>query len=236
MKINIAILEDDNAHFLQLSQGISKWAAEKGHIVIIHHFHTAVDILQSDDFMKICDLLFSDIELQDSTQNGISVCIQLRDNHYHGDIIFLTAFREYVFQGYQAQAVNYLLKPIASETIYSCMDKYISMHNNDYYYLHKNNNIIQIPYNQIISINKLGHDCCITTTTELYTERTSLQYMQQHLPEQFFRCHKSCIVNVNYITSLSVSTLRLSNKQTQPVSRVYLDDLKKILIKLASTF
>ena len=89
MKINIAILEDDNAHFLQLSQGISKWAAEKGHIVIIHHFHTAVDILQSDDFMKICDLLFSDIELQDSTQNGISVCIQLRDNHYHGDIIFL---------------------------------------------------------------------------------------------------------------------------------------------------
>ena len=235
MKINIAILEDNNSHFQQLSNSIFKWASEYGHIVTIRHFINEADILQSN-FMSNCNLLFSDIELQNSSKNGIDICTQLRDSHYQGDIIFLTAFREYVFQGYQVQAINYLLKPITDGTIYNCMNKYISMHNCDFYYLHKNNNIIQIPYNTIISINKIGHDCCINTTTGLYTERTSLQYMEQHLPEQFFRCHKSCIININYITSLSGSTLRLVNKQTQTVSRVYLDDLKKILIKLASTF
>ncbi len=81
--------------------------------------------------MKDCNLLFSDIRLAPSNivnENGISICMQLREKGFHGDIIFLTAFREYVFDGYQAQAINYLLKPISEEIVNNCMDKYITMH------------------------------------------------------------------------------------------------------------
>ena len=69
---------------------------------------------------------YSDIELKnadtnipadDHIKNGIDICTQLRKNGYQGDIIFLTAFREYVFDGYQAQAINYLLKPVSPEAI-----------------------------------------------------------------------------------------------------------------------
>ena len=131
------------------------------------------------------------------------------------------------------QAINYLLKPVSPEAIERCLDQYISLHSSDYYCLHKDNNIIRIPFNDIISISRLGHDCCITTASGLYTERTSLKNMEQHLPEPFIRCHKSCIVNINHVTSLSGSTIYLANKQTQTVGRNYLDDIRKALLRIA---
>ena len=112
-------------------------------------------------------------------------------------------------------------------------DQYISLHSSDYYCLHKDKNITRIPFNDIISISRLGHDCCITTASGLYTERTSLKNMEQHLPEPFIRCHKSCIVNINHVTSLSGSTIYLANKQTQTVGRNYLDDVRKALLRIA---
>ena len=124
-------------------------------------------------------------------------------------------------------------KPVSPEAIERCLDQYISLHSSDYYCLHKDNNITRIPFNDIISISRLGHDCCITTASGLYTERTSLKNMEQHLPEPFIRCHKSCIVNINHVTSLSGSTIYLANKQTQTVGRNYLDDVRKALLRIA---
>ncbi len=55
--------------------------------------------------------------------NGISIAKILRVNGYNGNIIFLTAFREYVFQGYEVHALNYLLKPITLDSLKPCMDE-----------------------------------------------------------------------------------------------------------------
>lgn len=242
MNINIAILEDNSTHFNRLSKFIESWASKHGHTICIKWFHTGADIISSD-FITNCNLLFSDIELHDTSadpstydvsSNGINICSQLRKNGFHSDIIFLTAFREYVFDGYQVQAINYLLKPVSAETVENCMNQYLDMHNSDFYYLHKNNNIIQIPYNEIVSISRIGHDCCISTMETIYTERTSLKNFENHLPKQFIRCHKSCIVNLNFILSLSGSTIKLANNQKQVVGRIYLDNIKKSLLKIAT--
>ena len=67
---------------------------------------------------------------------------------------------------------------------------------------------------------------------ELLTRYSEI-IMEQHLPEPFIRCHKSCIVNINHVTSLSGSTIYLANKQTQTVGRNYLDDVRKALLRIA---
>ena len=236
MNINIAILEDNKSHYNKLRRFLENWAVKTKYTLCIQHFEHGDAILCSE-FMKDCNLLFSDIRLAPSNivnENGISICMQLREKGFHGDIIFLTAFREYVFDGYQAQAINYLLKPISEEIVNNCMDKYITMHGFNFYYLHKADKHIRIPYNDIISISKADHDCCITTATELFAERTTLQNIEKQLPKQFLRCHKSCIVNINHIISLSGSIMKLTNKQTQHVGRLYQESLKKALIKTAT--
>ncbi len=241
MDIKIAILEDNNIQADQLIKIINKWGNDKFHSLTITHYNTSNDIINDENAINN-NLLFSDIELEETlrktatkvsySKNGIEVCMQLRKKGFLGDIIFLTAFRDYVFDGYQVQAINYLLKPVTYEAIEKCLNNYTVLHQSDYYYIHKDKNITQIPYNSIISISRLGHDCCINTTSGLYTERTSLQTIEKHMPAQFVRCHKSCIVNMNYVTSLSGSTIHLSNKQTQLVGRAYYENIKNALLKM----
>lgn len=241
MNLKIAILEDQKHDYEQLAAYLYHWAQLQGHVIKIYGFHTAADISSSEEIIN-CHILFSDIELKTNSQiidsqdltNGITVCMSLRDRGYSGEIIFLTAFKEYVFNGYDVQALNYVLKPIKETTLFKCMDKYISLHFSDYYYYHKDNNIEQIPYNNIISISRNGHDCIIQTIDNLHIERTSLQDFGTRLPAQFLRCHKSCIINIFHIKSLSGTTLKLSNNQTQPIGRMYLDNTRKSLMKLAN--
>lgn len=240
MNISLAILEDNHLHYEKISSLINSWATNRGHLVQIHWFQTGFDIINSE-IIKYCQLLFSDIELSEfesdnknDFSNGIEICAALRKKGFSGEIIFLTAFREYVFDGYNVQAMNYLLKPISEEAIMICLDKFISLHFSDYYYFHKNDEIIQIPFNDIVSISRSGHDCMIQTQLEVYVERTSLKNFENRLPKQFIRCHKSCIVNLCHIVSLSGYTIRLSNKTTQTAGRLYINDIRKELIRLSN--
>lgn len=247
MNIQIAILEDKKQDYEQLATHLKKWAYTQGHIIKIYWFCNVNDILSSSQITN-CQILFSDIELKTNTSNnmhtldsnsypvsnGIAACISLRNTGYIGEIVFLTAFKEYVFEGYDVQALNYLLKPIQESSLYKCLDKYITLHCSDYYYYHKKDNIIQIPYNNIVSISRDGHDCIIQTIDNIHIERAALKDFETRLPAQFLRCHKSCIINIFHIKSLSGTTLKLSNNQTQSVGRIYLDNVRKYLIKLAN--
>lgn len=236
MNIHIAILEDNPYECDALNTLLTNWSATSVHTISVCKFHNGSDILDSE-FMKECDLLFSDIGLTSidgDVENGIDICGKLRNGGYCGDIIFLTAFSEYVFDGYQVKAMDYLLKPVSETTIRRCMNRFTEEKCMEFYYLHKESQIIRIPYGDIITISKDVHDCCIATANKLYTERTTLQNIENHLPPQFMRCHKSCIVNINHIVSLSGTAIKLSNKQTQNVGRIYFDELKKRLIVLAT--
>ena len=111
MIINITILEDNESDFITLSDSIKKWAANTGILINIIWLNSYKKFIKSLPTLK-CDLFFSDIELNcNNSFTGIDACKQLRESGYTGIIIFLTAFKEYVFDGYDVQAFNYLLKP-----------------------------------------------------------------------------------------------------------------------------
>lgn len=234
MTINMVLLEDKKTDYEQLYSALNEWANINETIVNISWCQTAnqLDPMLSK---QPCDILFSDIELLASNgdrSSGVDVCKSIRQNGYRGEIIFLTAFREYVFDGYDVQAFQYLLKPLDKDKLFACMDRYKSIHQQNYYYLHKGADILQISYNDIVSIKRAGHDIEFQTIQGIYAERTSLNSVSLHLPKQFIRCHKSCIVNAYHIQSLVGTTLNLSNKKTQIVGRNYLEDVRKAIVKI----
>lgn len=233
MNLNITILEDSRQDYSLLSEFIEHWANIAGHLVHITWINSY------DNFNKIlptlnCDIFFSDIELNcDSRFSGIDACRELRNSGYRGIIIFLTAFREYVFEGYDVQAFNYLLKPINPNALNNCLNKFVRLYSNDYYYHHKGNYVFKIPYYEIIYVEKNGHDAIIYTATEMFVERTSLNEIINRLPDFFIRSHKSYIVNINKIKSLKLNELLLSDDISIPVSRGFLPDIKKKLLEIA---
>ena len=102
-----------------------------------------------------------------------------------------------------------------------------------FYYYHKGNDIISIPYNDIMYIEKNGHDVIFHTTSNVFVERTSLNEISKRLPVFFIRAHKSYIVNINKVLSLRINELFLPNNVTIPVSRSYLTNIKKKLLEIA---
>ena len=150
----------------------------------------------------------------------------VRELQYSGDIIFLTNFQEYVFDGYSVRAFNYLLKPITLEVLTPCMDAYLQLHSDDYYYYQNDQTYIRIPYTNIISISKEKNNTLIVTTDNIYIERISLDEIMNKLSSNFVRCHKSCIVNILHVQSLIKNNLHLSNNTWQSVGRSYLPSVR----------
>lgn len=236
MNFKIAILEDRKSEYESIARSIQKWAAEYGHTVSITWYSSGEKLLMDHTVMET-QILFSDIELTpnqpDAENNGLKTCFTLRERGYTGEIIFLTAFREYVFEGYHVQAFQYLVKPVAFETLVNCLCRYAALHGTQYFFYQTETEMIQIPYRDILSISKDGHDVIIQTTTALYTKRGSLQEIEADLPAQFVRCHRSCIVNMIHVKSVSGYELRLSTGLKQSIGRNYLSEIRHAFAQMA---
>lgn len=101
------------------------------------------------------DVIFMDIQLQSdipSTTTGIDIAKKLRLSGFNNDIIFITSYHEYVFEGYNVSAFNFLLKPIKKETLYPVLNSLIEKHIDKQYVLKTKQAIESIPYANIITI------------------------------------------------------------------------------------
>ena len=117
MKLNVTILEDEATHAAQLKQLLEKWGEQNNISTSIRHYFNNKDFSEKE--YDEDELFFIDIEL--GSANGMDIAKQLRKDGFCGNIIFLTAFSEYVFDGYHVQAFDYLLKPISQSKLEQCM-------------------------------------------------------------------------------------------------------------------
>lgn len=229
MNINITILEDNQTDFEVLSQILHAWEAENNHTISIQW------IPSIDDFKKEithldCNILFSDISLNDKdTFSGIDACKLLRKNGFSGTIIITTAFSDYVFEGYDVQALQYLLKPISKEKLFVCLNRYTSLYEEKWYFHQKGKMLKKIQYYDIVYIEKNLHDMNIYTQSDRFSERISLNEIEKKLPSYFVRIHKSFIVNVHHIQTLNGTELLLDNGQKLSIGRTYLHQIKDAL-------
>lgn len=233
MNMEIVILEDSQQDYLALATLLKRWEHATGNHVNIIWNKNETEILDSFHHRKI-DIIFSDVELNEQIV-GFDICKKLRQDGYHGEIIFLTSHKEYVFQGYDVQALNYLIKPITNHKLSPCLKKYVTLHTSTFCCIHSGNDLIRFPYHSIISVRKDHHDAIIQTEDQLYYERTTLAEIEKKLPPYFLRCHKSCIINIMHVNSIIGNTLFLSNKETQTIGRNFLPTIRKAFLESSET-
>ena len=232
MTLNIAILEDNKSDYENLTSLLNEW----GHTTntqLNYTWFNNEDILKSFYNNKI-DILFSDIDLSETSKNnGLAICKELREKGFDEEIIFLTAYKEYVFQGYNVRAFNYIVKPISIASVNNCMNKYLTLQLGNYYVIQDRAAITRVRYKDIIYIQKKSHDVAIYTTNGIFYERISLNEIQNKLPPHFVLCHKSYIVNMSHILSLNGNKLYLTNDNTVTVGRSHLGDVRDSLLNIS---
>ncbi len=237
MKLSITIIDDEIIYTKQLICLLKKWGGANNIEISWRQFQRAEDF--EDSSYDENELFFLDIDLV--TSNGIDIARKLRNDGFTGYIIFLTAFREYVFDGYHVQALDYLLKPIDAEKLYKSLQPVIRDMESTCYIYSTKNETVKIPYNKITAFTSYRHYVDIKTQIPLngtsedsicYRHKITLKALEQTLPKEFIRCHRTIIINMNKVLRLTCTEITLSDKSVYPVSESYLKNVKNAFFEL----
>lgn len=220
--IIIGILEDDSVYAAILHDLISEWAQIQNCFIQIDIFTSGEEILKNDSFSY--HIFFMDIQL--SNIDGVETAKEIRKKGYAGEIVFLTAFNEYVFEGYNVRALNYILKPITYIKLSTCMDVVLQSIQIENYIIRNRDIIEKIPYKDIIYILSERHYMEFVTKSKSYKHLICIKDVLKHLPSQFVRCHRTVIINVNHIQKLEGHKVIMTNKVILPVSKTYLQNVR----------
>ena len=121
MNLNCCILENELIYIDHLMKLLRQWQNETGCDLSVDTLCSASELYEAVS-QKHYDILFIDIVLNNG-ENGIEAAKKLRSESWSGDLVFLTNFQDYVFEGYPVHALDYLIKPASYEKICHCMNQ-----------------------------------------------------------------------------------------------------------------
>ena len=118
--LQIAICDDEKYYREEIRRLVEDWLEEKGMEYAIHLFASGEEFLIQNENLVRYDCIFMDINM--SEIDGIEAAMQIRSYHSKTQIVFVTAFIQYVLEGYKVDAVRYIMKDTLKTAVPECMD------------------------------------------------------------------------------------------------------------------
>ena len=226
--IKIAIIEDISVFREELKDALIRCFGdtEKAEIDV---FENAESFLAASYNGQPYAALFFDIEL--SGLSGMETAKAIRENGYPGIIIFTTSHEQFVYEGYEVEAFRYLLKPVKDSDIEPCVKRILRQRDKNSLVYSFGKKQYSLDYDEITYISSYGHYITIHTAREAYEWKHSLKELEPVLPEQFVRCHRSFIVNLDHLRKIEGKQILMKDNTVIDVAPGYLDRVRKALIK-----
>ena len=121
MGYRIAICDDEQLDIKYIKELLHIWQEETNISLQIETFNSAESFLfhYADD--KLYDIIFLDIEL--GGMDGVTIAKKIRKENKTVQIIFISGYSDYIAEGYEVEALHYLLKPVNKEKLFSVLDR-----------------------------------------------------------------------------------------------------------------
>ncbi len=182
------------------------------------------------------DLIFLDINMPEIS--GISFAKSINKDV---KIIFTTAYRDFAVEGFELQAVDYLLKPISFDRLLQSINNYFTLNidnkqdktkefkENDFMFVRADRRMIKIDFESIIYIESYSDYIKIHLTNETIVTRETISAVEAKLPKsRFLRIHRSFIISLNNISSFTNEEITINNTSLT-ISRSYKKEVLKVL-------
>ncbi len=219
MIYKIAVCDDSLATRIQICDLLKRIEVQDGLQFDIHSFSSAEDLLAR--MPEDTQLLLLDIVMDGET--GIKAAQRLRKNNRSLCIIFITSMVQYALECYSVHPLGFLKKPLEYnlfrreilDAIYN-----IDARKGRKIILNRGTLIEVLDTNEIIYAEILGRDLKIVLKNDSRQYTTPLKDLEQKLVDcHFFRCHKSYIVNFQYVLNITANDILLANGQRIPMSK-----------------
>ena len=221
--MNIAICEDNIEELNIINEYIERWSKNNNIKVKIDKYQSSESFLfEWTDYNKY-DIVFFDIKMK--KVSGIELSNLVREKNKVVDIVFVTGMIEYALHGYKVSAMQYLLKPIKQDDIYSCLNKVLERidstdESSKFMIIKTPKKSMKLNYDEIYYLEMFSPNIVIHTIKEEIALRKKISEIEKELKSSsFIRCHRSYIVNLKYVKSISKKTIILENEVNIPLSR-----------------
>ena len=160
-------------------------------------------LAEIEDGTAAFDLILMDIHLGSSTLNGFETAVRIRKLNQNVPIAFLTASRDYAVESYDVDAVAYLLKPVQEEKLFALFSKLSRAEVPKCLSVKRRGCTKILDYRDILYMESSGHRVVI----HLHEKGDEVVYYKLDelenalCDERFIRCHKSFLVNMDYVTA-----------------------------------
>lgn len=234
MKIRCLLIDDEPPALAVLRSHI----AAVPMLQVVGQCHNAIaafEVLQNQPI----DLLFLDIKMPQLLGTDF-----LKSLRHPPKVIFTTAYREYALDGYELDAVDYLLKPVSLERFLRAIQKISKVEetvptastrelpptaSDRFLYFRVDRKMVKVMVHDILYLESLKDYVRIVTTTKQLIVKQTITSLEEMLPEgQFLRIHRSFVVALSKVDSYSPTHVEVMGKEL-PIGRHYKPDAEQVL-------
>ena len=230
MKYRIAICDDEQNQIEYITSIVASWSAHEGHGCEIRTFASAEAFLFEYEEDKAYDILLLDVEMKN--MNGIELAKRIRKDNNRAEIIFITSHFEFVGEGYEVDALHYLIKPISAEKLTQVLTKAaekISVEPPSVV-ISCEGETVKLYEADIRYVESFLHYIVIHTKDKEYKIKENMSVFENRVSDDFYRIHRSYLVSLKHITRISRTSVNIGSTEL-PLSRGKYDDINRAFIE-----
>ncbi len=216
--LRFAVVDDQEEDRLHMKECIGYLMEITGEEIFVSYFDDPNSFLCS--YKSDFDIILMDIEMPEI--NGIEVVREIRKIDKLVSVLFVTNMAQFVFQGYEVNAVDYIVKPIDKYAFALKMKRVIARCeglNKEAIVINSEGSLKRLETRLIKYFEVQGHYVVIHMLKEDIKVYSTLKSIEKQLnPGLFSHCNRYCLVNLRYVESIEKDTVIIGN-DLLPISR-----------------
>lgn len=202
--IHIAVCDDESEVIEKINDSVTRFLTDNKHSFTIEKYYSGESLIESK---KKYDLIFLDIEMKEL--NGIETAQAIRSEDVDVKIVYITSYTDYWRRAYKVHAFDFISKPFSDEDIHNVLKDFLRIYNAE------NEKTVELKTADGAAVlktkdilyfyikDKEKRKVIVNTSHGEYVSTESLKEIYERLDsEEFYKAHKSCIVNLRYVQSM----------------------------------
>lgn len=212
----IAVCDDEVMECSIIAGKIKRILKEMNVPCVIRQFYSGRELLQASERF---DFIFLDIMMKDL--DGMETARIFRERAFDKILIFISASREYVFEAYDVEAFQYILKPVDEKKLRNVLEKAVLKTQapsqkgsslQEFMIVSKEREKRKLFLDEIYYFEIMGRTVDVHERNGVFTYYEQIGVLEKRLQgKDFFRCHKSYLINLKYVAAYNRQEVILDN-------------------------